>query len=203
MVDIDLNEWYLELFCQSPLVRLVLITSDDEGLKFNRVEINCTGHDGLSKKIRQLCINHGTISNNYVWDGKKQIQSQFRIVDLFESSETEKILKSIIGIDYDSFARRAINAAWSEVRVDFLLKYRHELPAVVAPCKNTLSTLGINLMDDPSALIYLSTSDRYFVGNSLLRQISLFIINSDIERLSIICCDVTDGGYPKKLRDIT
>lgn len=200
MIDKDFNKRYLDLFCQSPVIRLVLIASDDEEMKLNRIEINCTEHGELSEKIRQLCINYGSISDNYVLDGKNQIQSQFRIVDFLENAEKE--LRSIVGQRFDSFARRAISAVWSEARVDFLLKYKHVLPSIIGPCKCTLSSLNINLTDDLAALMYLSTSDKLSVGNSLLKQISLYITNNDVERLSLVCTDVAHGKYPQKLRNI-
>ncbi|SAE41884.1 Uncharacterised protein [Enterobacter hormaechei] len=200
IIDNEFNTRYLDLFCQSPVSRIILMTSDDEALKLNRIEINFTEYDALSDKIRLLCINYGNIANHYVWDGKNQIQTQFTIADCLESAETD--LKSIVGKKFDSFARRAINAAWSEVRVDFLLKHRVETPSVAVPCKSTLAELGIDLTDDLAALMFLSTSDNYFVGNSLLQQISLSVKNSDVERLSLVCTDIAYGNYAKKLRDI-
>ncbi|RSC52128.1 hypothetical protein [Citrobacter amalonaticus] len=200
MIDKDLNKRYLDLFCQSPFIRLVLIASDDEEMRLKCIEINCTEHGELSEKLRHLCINYGTINDNYICDGKNQIQSQFRIIDFLENAE--KDMKSIVGQRYDSFARSAMNAVWSEASVYFHLKSKHVISSSVEPCKCTLSALGINLTDDLAALMYLSTSDKYFVGNSLLKQISLYVIHSDIERLSMVCMDIAHGNYAKRLRNI-
>ncbi|TNV16076.1 hypothetical protein FH968_19735 [Buttiauxella sp. B2] len=201
-IDKDFNSRYLNFFCQSPVVRFVLMSSDIEEPENYWYEINCTEHDDVQEKIRRFCINYGSVTDNYVWDGQEAIQCRFSVDDYLHPEIIEDA-KSIVGDEFDVFAKRAINEVWSEIRIYFLVKSKYLLAPDNIPGKPTFTELDINFTDDLSSLMQLSTSDKHFVGNSILKQISNSVINNDVQRLSLVCSDLLSSGtYSTKHRHI-